>query len=50
MRVSLDPGEIYARKGLDKIRPLIERSHILFLTEKEIRMLHIAISLMGQSL
>ncbi len=39
MRVSLDPGEIYARKGLDKIRPLIERSHILFLTEKEIRML-----------
>ena len=39
MRVSLDPGEIYARKGLDKIRPLIEGSHILFLTEKEIRML-----------
>jgi ribokinase len=39
MRVSLDPGEIYARKGLDKIRSLIERSHILFLTEKEIKML-----------
>jgi ribokinase len=39
IRVSLDPGEIYATKGLDKIRPLIERSHILFLTEKEIRML-----------
>jgi ribokinase len=39
VRVSMDPGEIYARKGLDKIRPLIERSHVLFLTEKEIRML-----------
>jgi ribokinase len=39
MRVSLDPGEIYASKGLDKIRPLIERSHTLFLTEREIRML-----------
>jgi ribokinase len=39
IRVSLDPGEIYSRKGLDKIHPLIERSHILFLTEKEIGML-----------
>jgi ribokinase len=39
MRVSLDPGEIYASKGFDKIRPLIERSTILFLTEKEIKML-----------
>jgi sugar/nucleoside kinase (ribokinase family) len=38
-RVSLDPGEIYAKKGLAKMRPLIERCHILFLTEKEIRML-----------
>ena len=37
--VSLDPGETYVRKGLAKIRPLIERCHILFLTEKEIRML-----------
>lgn len=39
IRVSLDPGEIYAKKGLNKIHPLVERSHILFLTEKEIRML-----------
>jgi ribokinase len=38
-RVSLDPGEIYSRKGLDKIHPLIERSQVLFLTEKEIGML-----------
>ena len=39
VKVSIDPGEIYARKGLDKIRPLIKRCHILFLTEREVRML-----------
>jgi len=39
VKVSLDPGEIYAQKGLDEIRPLIERCHALFLTEREIRML-----------
>ncbi|MEW6376054.1 MAG: carbohydrate kinase family protein [Thermodesulfobacteriota bacterium] len=39
VKVSLDPGEIYAKKGLDKIRPLIQRSSILFLTEREIRLL-----------
>jgi sugar/nucleoside kinase (ribokinase family) len=39
VKVSMDPGEIYAKKGLDKIRPLVERCHILFLTEREIRML-----------
>jgi ribokinase len=35
----LDPGEIYAKKGLDEIRPLIKRCYVLFLTEREIRML-----------
>jgi ribokinase len=39
VRVSLDPGEIYAKKGLEAIRPLIQRSHILFITEKEIQLL-----------
>jgi sugar/nucleoside kinase (ribokinase family) len=39
VKVSLDPGEIYAKKGLEKIGPLIKRSHILFVTEKEIRLL-----------
>jgi ribokinase len=38
-KVSLDPGEIYAKKGLEEIRPLIERCTIVFLTEREIRML-----------
>ncbi len=37
--VSLDPGEIYATRGLETIRPLIERSRILFVTEKEIETL-----------
>lgn len=39
VKVSLDPGEIYARKGLKKMLPLIKRSHILFVTEREIRLL-----------
>jgi ribokinase len=38
-KVSLDPGEIYAKKGLEEIRPLIKRCTIVFLTEREIRML-----------
>jgi sugar/nucleoside kinase (ribokinase family) len=39
VKVSMDPGEIYAKQGLDKIHPLIKRCHILFLTEREVRML-----------
>jgi ribokinase len=38
VKVSFDPGEIYAKKGLEAIRPLIARSHILFITEKEIQL------------
>jgi len=37
--VSMDPGEIYAKKGLNKIQPLIKRCNILFLTEREIGLL-----------
>jgi sugar/nucleoside kinase (ribokinase family) len=39
VKVSLDPGEIYAKRGLETIHPLIRRCHILFLTEKEIGLL-----------
>jgi sugar/nucleoside kinase (ribokinase family) len=39
VKLSMDPGEIYAKKGLDKIRPLIKRCHILFLTEREVGLL-----------
>ena len=35
--VSFDPGEIYARKGLDAIQPIIGRSDIMFVTEHELR-------------
>jgi ribokinase len=39
VKVSMDPGEIYAKKGLSKIEPLITRCNILFLTEREIGLL-----------
>jgi sugar/nucleoside kinase (ribokinase family) len=35
--VSFDPGEIYARKGLDSIHPIIERSAVMFVNENELR-------------
>jgi ribokinase len=35
-KVSLDPGELYARRGRAAILPLIERSSILFATAHEI--------------
>jgi ribokinase len=39
VKVSMDPGEIYAKKGLNEIRPLIKRCHLLFLTEREVGVL-----------
>jgi len=39
VKISMDPGEIYAKRGLDRIRPLVSRCLILFLTEREISML-----------
>jgi ribokinase len=36
VRVSLDPGELYAKRGKEAILPLIERSFILFTTDHEI--------------
>jgi sugar/nucleoside kinase (ribokinase family) len=37
--VSFDPGEVYAKKGLDAIHPIIERSGIMFINERELRMI-----------
>jgi sugar/nucleoside kinase (ribokinase family) len=37
VRVSLDPGELYAQRGLEAISPLIERSSVIFATVQEIR-------------
>jgi ribokinase len=37
--VSFDPGSTYAKKGLDAIHPIIERSGIMFINEQELRMI-----------
>jgi ribokinase len=39
VKASMDPGEIYAKKGLNRIKPLLKGCDILFLTEKEIGLL-----------
>ena len=38
-RISFDPGEVYARRGLGALRPLIERSFVVFVTEDEVKRL-----------
>jgi len=38
-RVSMDPGEVYVRKGWERLRPLIQRCYVVFLTEEEVRLL-----------
>lgn len=38
IKVSLDPGEIYARKGLSTLKVLIERSFVVFPNENEVRL------------
>jgi len=38
-KVCLDPGEIYARKGLAKLRPIIKRSYVVMPSENELKML-----------
>lgn len=39
IKVSLDPGELYARKGLATLKPIIKRSFVVFLNEKEMKLL-----------
>jgi sugar/nucleoside kinase (ribokinase family) len=39
VKVSMDPGEIYAKMELDALRPLFRRCHLLFLTEREVGLL-----------
>ncbi|OGP53300.1 MAG: hypothetical protein A2Y65_04950 [Deltaproteobacteria bacterium RBG_13_52_11] len=36
VKISLDPGELYAQRGMKEILPLVERSSILFATDHEI--------------
>jgi len=39
MRISLDPGQIYAGKGLAKLVPLLKRCFVFMPSESELRML-----------
>jgi ribokinase len=39
VKVSFDPGEIYARKGLAKLMPIIKRSFVVMPSENELKML-----------
>lgn len=39
IRVSFDPGELYVRKGLASLQPLIKKSTVLFLNRNEIKVL-----------
>jgi sugar/nucleoside kinase (ribokinase family) len=39
VRISFDPGEVYCQKGLTLLTPLLSRSEILFITEKELEIL-----------
>jgi len=36
VKISFDPGELYARRGFHQLLPIINRSYIIFLTEREI--------------
>ena len=38
-KVSLDPGEIYARKGLAKLKPIIKRCFVVMPSESEVKLL-----------
>lgn len=39
IKISLDPGNIYARKGLASLKPLIKHCYIIFATRDEIELL-----------
>jgi ribokinase len=39
VRVSLDPGELYARRGIAAIEPLLARCDVVLLTDRELRLL-----------
>jgi ribokinase len=39
VQISFDPGAIYARKGLDAIKPLIKRSYVMFPNGIEVKQL-----------
>ena len=39
VQISFDPGEVYARRGLQDLIPLLARCHFLFITQGELELL-----------
>lgn len=39
VKISLDPGEMYARKGLEKLKPILRRCFIIMPSENEVKLL-----------
>lgn len=39
VQISFDPGETYARRGLEALQPLLALGHILFITQGELELL-----------
>jgi len=39
VKLSFDPGDLYARKGLTVLKPILRRSFVVFPNEREIRLL-----------
>lgn len=39
VRLSVDPGELYAKRGLEDIRGLLERAWIVFITQDELQIM-----------
>lgn len=39
VKVSFDPGEIHTQKGLVKMMPVFKKSHSVFITDREVRLL-----------
>ena len=37
--LSFDPGMLYAKKGFDELKPILERTDILLINESELRLL-----------
>ncbi len=35
-RISFDPGDLYVKKGLEALKPILEKSEVVFLNEKEL--------------
>jgi len=39
VKISFDPGDLYARIGLEALKPIIRRSYVMFPNAKEVKML-----------